>query len=96
MESKEIFVKAHVRIIRQKLYRFVCKECNSVSERICFPSQPLYCEKCRPPKQKVEKPSSEAVVKAKTTKRKPPAPATKQKVAATKTTTKAKRASSAK
>ncbi|BAZ10523.1 hypothetical protein NIES4071_23450 [Calothrix sp. NIES-4071] len=94
METKEIFVKAHVRIIRQKLYRFVCKECNLVSERICFPSQPLYCETCRPPKQKVEKPSSEAVVKAKTTKRKPPAKQPRPGVA--KTTTRAKKAASAK
>lgn len=94
METKEIFVKAHVRIIRQKLYRFVCKECNSVSERVCFPSQPLYCEICRPPKQKVEKPSSEAVVKAKTTKRKPPAKQSRP--TAAKTTTRAKKASSAK
>ncbi len=94
MESKEIFVKAHVRVIRQKLYRFVCKECNSVSERICFPSQPLYCEICRPPKQKAEKPSSEAIVKAKTTKRKPPAK--QPRASATKTTTKAKKAASAK
>lgn len=52
MESKEVYVKAHVRIIRQKVYRFVCKDCNQVSERICFPSQPLYCERCRPPKTK--------------------------------------------
>jgi septum formation inhibitor MinC len=94
VESKEIFVKAHVRVIRQKLYRFVCKECNSVSERICFPSQPLYCEQCRPPKLKSEKPSSEAVVKAKTTKRKPPAK--QQPASATKTSTKAKKAASAK
>ncbi|BAZ42629.1 hypothetical protein NIES4101_85980 [Calothrix sp. NIES-4101] len=93
MESKEIFVKAHVRIIRQKVYRFVCKQCNSVSERICFPSQPLYCEICRPPKQKVDKPSSEAVVKAKTTKRKPPA---KQSRVSAARTTKGKKASSAK
>jgi hypothetical protein len=79
VESKEIFVKAHVRVIRQKVYRFVCKECNLVSERVCFPSQPLYCERCRPPKPKVEKPSNEAVVKAQTTKRKPP---TKQRASA--------------
>ncbi len=91
MESKEIFVKAHVRVIRQKLYRFVCKECNSVSERICFPSQPLYCETCRPPKLKAEKPSSEAIVKAKTTKRKPPA----RSPLSVNKTTKAKKASSA-
>lgn len=59
-ETKEIYVKAHVRIIRQKSYRFVCKQCNQVSERICFPSQPLYCERCRPPKStlKVERPST--------------------------------------
>ena len=61
MESKEVFVKAHVRVIKQKVYRFVCKECNLVVERTCFPSQPLYCDSCRPPKLKVEKPTSKSI-----------------------------------
>jgi hypothetical protein len=64
-ESKEIFVKAHVRIIRQKSYRFVCKLCNQVSERICFPSQPLYCERCRPPKSTGTKVERTNVIKPK-------------------------------
>jgi hypothetical protein len=55
LEAKEIYIKAHVRVIKQRSYRFVCKQCNLVSERICFPSQPLYCEKCRPPKPKATK-----------------------------------------
>ncbi len=50
MESKEVFVKAHVRIIKQRVYRFVCKGCNKVVERTCYPSRPLFCERCRPPK----------------------------------------------
>lgn len=69
MESKEVYVKAHVRIIRQKVYRFVCKECNQVSERICFPSQPLYCERCRPPKLKAEKVSPVVAAAAKVSKK---------------------------
>ncbi len=61
MESKEVFVKAHVRVIKQKVYRFVCKSCNLVVERTCFPSQPLYCDRCRPPKLKVEKPPTKSI-----------------------------------
>ncbi|NJL09877.1 MAG: hypothetical protein HC908_05875 [Calothrix sp. SM1_7_51] len=64
-ESKEIFIKAHVRIIRQRSYRFVCKQCNQVSERICFPSQPLYCDRCRPPKPKSSKAAAPKLVKSK-------------------------------
>ena len=69
METKEIFVKAHTRLIKQKAYRFVCKECNKVSERICYPCLPLYCERCRPAKPKNIKPDK--VVAALKKKRKP-------------------------
>ncbi|KOP22540.1 hypothetical protein AMR41_30920 [Hapalosiphon sp. MRB220] len=71
METKEIFVKAHTRTIKQKVYRFVCKECNQVSERICYPCLPLYCSSCRPSKPKSTKPDK--VVAALKKKRKPSA-----------------------
>ncbi len=57
LEIKEVFVQAHTRVIKQRVYRFVCKGCNHVVERVCYPSQPLYCEKCRPTKPKKQKPS---------------------------------------
>ncbi len=74
MESKEIFVQAHVRVIKQKVYRFVCKACNQVVERTCYPSQPLYCDRCRPPKPKtkIEKPSSKSIKSKKKQKTKQP------------------------
>ncbi|HCF28610.1 MAG TPA: hypothetical protein DEV81_15725 [Cyanobacteria bacterium UBA11049] len=61
METKEVFVQAHVRVIRQRVYRFVCKDCNQVVERICYPSQPLFCDRCRPPKSKTQKPSPKVI-----------------------------------
>ncbi len=65
VEKKEVHVKAHVRLIRQKVYRFVCKECNGVVERICYPSRPLFCEKCRPPKPKAQKIPPQPIAKSK-------------------------------
>ncbi len=65
MESKEVFVQAHVRVIKQRTYRFVCKQCNEVVERICYPSQPKYCERCRPPKSTLNKPDTPKLVKSK-------------------------------
>jgi hypothetical protein len=73
METKEVYVKAHTRVIKQRMYRFVCKNCNLVVERVCFPSQPLYCLVCRPPKIKVEKKPSKYDYKSrkKSTRKKP-------------------------
>jgi hypothetical protein len=65
VESKEVFVQAHVRVIKQRAYRFVCKQCNEVVERICYPSQPKYCERCRPPKSTSQKPPTPKLVKSK-------------------------------
>ncbi len=65
MESKEVFIKAHVRVIKQKNYRFVCKECNQVTERACYPSRPLYCQRCRPPKPESKKEASQLSVQSK-------------------------------
>lgn len=65
LESKEIFVKAHTRVMKQRVYRFVCKDCNSTVERTCYPSQPLYCLECRPPKSKTSKFNKKAVAKSK-------------------------------
>ncbi|MER3495031.1 hypothetical protein CEN49_01130 [Fischerella thermalis CCMEE 5273] len=63
MDSKEVFVKAHTRIIRQRVYRFVCKGCNLVVERTCYPSRPLFCERCRPPKHHPPQPQSKTELK---------------------------------
>ncbi|MDM9383435.1 hypothetical protein QUB80_22355 [Chlorogloeopsis sp. ULAP01] len=57
LDTKEVFVKAHVRIIKQRVYRFVCKQCNQVVERICYPSHPLYCSRCKPSKPPKQKPA---------------------------------------
>ncbi|MBW4630366.1 MAG: hypothetical protein KME30_00225 [Iphinoe sp. HA4291-MV1] len=65
MESKEVFVKAHTRIIKQRVYRFVCKNCNQVVERTCYPSQPLYCLECRPQKGTASKTNHKAIAKSK-------------------------------
>ncbi len=66
METQEVHVKAHTRLIRQRIYRFICKNCNQPAERICYPSQPLYCDRCRPPKtQKGKKPSQVTALKKK-------------------------------
>ena len=66
METQEVHVKAHTRLIRQRIYRFICKDCNQATERICYPSQPFYCERCRPPKSgKRKKPSQVTALKKK-------------------------------
>jgi hypothetical protein len=77
VESKEVFIKAHTRVIKQRVYRFVCKDCNKVVERTCYPSQPLYCERCRPPKAKTDKPPAKSIKSKKK-------PKTKQTVSASK------------
>ncbi len=71
METKEVHVKAHIRVIKQKAYRFVCKKCNKVVERICYPSLPLYCEQCRPPKSSSTKPSPKPILFPKRRRAKP-------------------------
>lgn len=72
VESQEVYVKAHIRVVKQKVYRFVCKECNQVVERICYPSLPLYCLECRPPKPKKQKPSLKFIKSKKKPKTKQP------------------------
>ncbi len=64
MESKEVYIKAHIRVMKQRAYRFVCKQCNEVVERICYPSLPKYCARCRPPKAQSQH-SSPKLVKSK-------------------------------
>ncbi|MDJ0695664.1 MAG: hypothetical protein QNJ49_01245 [Mastigocoleus sp. MO_167.B18] len=46
---KEYTVRAHKRLIHTRVFHFVCKQCNSPTERETFGPRPLYCEKCRPP-----------------------------------------------
>lgn len=53
LETKEIYISAHIREITQKPHRFVCRCCNKLTERATYPpSVPRYCVACRPPKVK--------------------------------------------
>lgn len=70
VDKKEVYVKAHIRAIRQRVYRFVCKECQIVVERICYPSRPVFCERCRPPKVKPQESSSKLIAESKKKSRK--------------------------
>lgn len=54
MPSKKISVRqytvrAHDRVIHTRLYKFICQQCNSSTERESYGPRPLYCEVCRPP-----------------------------------------------
>lgn len=49
MNTKEVHVKAHCRVIKEKTYRFICRECNRSTNRKSFGGRPIYCESCRPP-----------------------------------------------
>jgi hypothetical protein len=48
----EYTVRAHVRVIRSRVYMFICKQCNKDTERESYGPRPLYCERCRPPASK--------------------------------------------
>ncbi|MEM7725435.1 MAG: hypothetical protein AAF208_03570 [Cyanobacteria bacterium P01_A01_bin.45] len=49
IDVREYTVRAHQRLIRTRIFHFICKECNSPTERETYGPRPLYCEKCRPP-----------------------------------------------
>jgi hypothetical protein len=46
---REYTVRAHQRLIKTRVFNFVCKECDQSTKRETFGPRPLYCEKCRPP-----------------------------------------------
>ena len=54
MPSKKVFVReytvrAHERVIHTRLYKFICQQCHSPTQRESFGPRLLYCETCRPP-----------------------------------------------
>lgn len=55
---REYTVRAHLRVIHARRYKFVCKQCGELSERETYGPRPLYCELCRPPFLRTEKVSS--------------------------------------
>ena len=50
---REYTVRAHVRVIQTRRYKFICKECNKDTERESYGPMPMYCERCRPPAAKI-------------------------------------------
>lgn len=53
VQVREYTVRAHVRVIKTRVYMFICKQCKQDSERESYGPRPLYCERCRPQKAKV-------------------------------------------
>jgi len=48
MVSKKVNVKAHIRVIHTRVYKFVCKSCEQKVERETYATIcPLYCDKCK-------------------------------------------------
>lgn len=57
MPSKKVHVraytvKAHERVIRTRIYKFICEKCDQATTRESYGPMPLYCESCRPPVSK--------------------------------------------
>ncbi|WP_251960219.1 hypothetical protein [Nostoc commune] len=46
---REYTVRAHKREIHTRVFNFVCKQCEQLTQRETFAVQPLYCEQYRPP-----------------------------------------------
>lgn len=50
--KKTVYVEAHTRELTSRIYDYVCKECGRRTLRETFSFNcPLYCEKCRPPRE---------------------------------------------
>ena len=47
-------VKAHERVIRTRIYKFICEKCDQVTTRESYGPMPMYCESCRPPAAKTK------------------------------------------
>lgn len=46
---REYTVRAHERVIKTRLYKFICAQCDQMTKRESYGPRPLYCETCRPP-----------------------------------------------
>jgi len=51
-EIKTVKVRPHSRTIRNRIYQFVCSQCDQLVKRSTFGPCPKYCATCRPPKIK--------------------------------------------
>ena len=49
-ETKVVNVKPHNRTIHERIYQFICPECDRAVTRPTFGSCPKYCLECSPPK----------------------------------------------
>jgi hypothetical protein len=53
--KKTVYVEAHTRELTSRIYDYVCKECDRRTLRETFSFNcPLYCEKCRPPREEIK------------------------------------------
>lgn len=48
---REYTVRAHNRLLKTRVYKFICKQCDNSTEREVYGKCPTYCVECRPPKQ---------------------------------------------
>lgn len=46
---REYTVRAHDRVIKTRVYKFVCAQCDQLTKRESYGPRPKYCETCRPP-----------------------------------------------
>jgi hypothetical protein len=63
MPSKKVFVReytvrAHERVLRTRIYKFICQQCIGATERESYGPRPLYCETCRPPHSRTSEPAA--------------------------------------
>lgn len=49
VQVREYTVRAHKRQIHSRVFKFICKQCATATERETFGPRPLFCELCRPP-----------------------------------------------
>lgn len=55
-ETKTVKVRPHERTLRQRIYQFICPECDRAATRPTFGPCPKYCLECSPPKVVKKKP----------------------------------------
>ena len=49
VKVREYTVRAHERVIKTRLYKFICAQCDQMTKRESYGPRPRYCETCRPP-----------------------------------------------
>ncbi len=54
--TKTVKVKPHERTIHERIYQFICPECDRAATRPTFGPCPKYCLECSPPKVVKKKP----------------------------------------